>query len=84
MQGDPPVKPVAAQIRQLAAAVPVIPERIQGLGRVVFGVATSRHGRITGQQVNPFVMQFPIGHDIERDILGIQPGEQVRVGRKVP
>ena len=84
MERHPPVKTIAAEIQKLAAAVAIILQRIQRLGRVVFGVAASGQCLVPLDRLDPVIVEFLIGDDIIGKTLIVQPGPEMTIRLKMP
>ena len=81
---DAPIEAVAAEIDQPPAAAGVGGERIERARRVVFGMRAGQHGAVRRQQFGALVVEVLVGEDVERQVLRVEPRQQVRIGRVVP
>ena len=82
--GDAPVEAVAAEIGEFAPGVGVVLQRVQRAERVVFRVRAGEHCAVGREQRGALVVEVFVGDDVEGDALGLEPGEQMRVGGVVP
>src|SRR5690606_16814507 len=81
---DFPVEPVAAEIAEAPAAIAVGFERIQHLARVILRVRTGHHHAVGLQELVALVVQLPVCDDVVAVALGLEPRDEVRVGRVMP
>ena len=68
----------------MPAVIAVLPQRIEGLDRMVFGVCAGQHRLVAGEAGDPFLVQLLVGDDIVGQANMLQPSQEMGVRLKVP